>query len=73
MRERKWHGSQELTDLPGGGVRLRLLLNNLAEVERWILSWGTHATVVRPERLRENLLKIAGEFQTRYRVKERTP
>ena len=69
VRERKWHQSQELTDLPGGGVRLRLLLNNLAEVERWILSWGTHATVVRPERLRENLLVISGEFQTRYRTK----
>ena len=72
VRERKWHQSQELTDLPGGGVRLRLLLNNLAEVERWILSWGTHATVVRPERLRENLLAIAGEFQTRYRTKGQT-
>lgn len=72
VRERKWHGSQELTDLPGGGVRLHLRLNNLAEVERWILSWGTHATVVRPERLRENLLAIAGEFQTRYRTKAQT-
>ena len=66
VRERKWHHSQELTDLPGGGVRLRVLLNNLAEVERWILSWGTHATVVRPERLRDNLLKIAGELRERY-------
>ena len=72
VRERNWHRSQELTDLPGGGVRLRLHLNNLAEVERWILSWGTHATVVRPERLRENLLAIAGEFQTRYRTKGKT-
>ena len=72
VRERRWHQTQELTDLPGGGVRLRLLLNNLAEVERWILSWGTHATVVRPERLRENLLAIAWEFQSRYRTKGKT-
>lgn len=66
VRERRWHQSQELTDLPGGGVRMRLRLNNLAEVERWVLSWGGHATVERPERLRENLLKIAGELQGRY-------
>ena len=66
VRERKWHPSQELTDLPGGGVRLRLRLNNLTEVERWVLSWGIHATVVRPERLRESLRKTARVLQERY-------
>ena len=45
---------------------MRLRLNNLAEVERWVLSWGGHATVERPDRLRESLLKIAGELQGRY-------
>jgi len=68
VRERKWHRSQELTDLPGGGVRLHLRLNNLAEVERWILSWGTHATVERPERLRETLRKTAESLLAAYRV-----
>ena len=66
VRERKWHRSQQLTDLPGGGVRLHLRLNNLAEVERWILSWGTHATVVRPERLREAVQRIGTELASRY-------
>jgi proteasome accessory factor B len=66
VRERKWHRSQQLTDLPGGGVRLQLRLNNLAEVERWILSWGTHATVVRPERLRESLKQTAASLLKAY-------
>ena len=67
VRERKWHRSQQLTDLPGGGVRLHLRLNNLAEVERWILSWGTHATVERPERLRDTLRKTAESLLVAYR------
>jgi predicted DNA-binding transcriptional regulator YafY len=66
VRERKWHRSQQLVELPGGGVRLQLRLNNLAEVERWILSWGTHATVERPERLREIIRSTAGELAVRY-------
>jgi predicted DNA-binding transcriptional regulator YafY len=45
---------------------LQLRLNNLAEVERWILSWGTHATVVRPERLRESLKQTAASLVAAY-------
>lgn len=30
-------------ELPGGGYHLRLRLSGLEEIERWILSWGTHA------------------------------
>jgi predicted DNA-binding transcriptional regulator YafY len=67
VRERRWHVSQELTDLPGGGVRLRLRLNNIEEVERWVLSWGTHATVIRPKMLIERLRKIGEELLARYR------
>jgi hypothetical protein len=41
-------------------------LNNLEEVERWLLSFGTHATVVRPKALRERLAKVGQEYQRRY-------
>ncbi len=66
IRERRWHSSQELTDLPGGCVRLRVRLNNIEEVERWVLSWGVHATVVRPEALRERLLTTAESLKACY-------
>lgn len=65
--ERRWHSSQELTDLPGGGVQVRMRLNNIEEVERWVLSWGTHATVVRPKMLIERLRKVGKELMERYR------
>jgi len=51
VREKKWHESQELRELKNGGVELRLRLSGLAEIERWVLSWGGDATVVAPAEL----------------------
>jgi proteasome accessory factor B len=66
VRGRRLHSSQELTEMPKGMLRVRLRLNSLAEVERWVLSMGTHATVIRPEALRERLGATAREMVTRY-------
>jgi proteasome accessory factor B len=66
VRGRRWHASQEFTELPDGCSRLRLRLKNLEEVERWVLSWGTHATVVRPLALAERVRKAADELRLRY-------
>jgi len=51
IREKKWHESQHLSELKGGGVELRLKLSSLTEVQRWVLSWGGNATVVKPKEL----------------------
>jgi predicted DNA-binding transcriptional regulator YafY len=69
VRERKWHASQEVTALRGRQVRLRLRLNSLEEAERWVLSWGSHANVIRPERLRERLAAAGKELWERYGAK----
>ncbi|HEX5399892.1 MAG TPA: WYL domain-containing protein [Verrucomicrobiae bacterium] len=53
VREKKWHESQQLRELKGGGVELKLKLSSLAEIERWILSWGGDAKVLRPRELAE--------------------
>jgi predicted DNA-binding transcriptional regulator YafY len=53
IREKKWHESQQLRDLKGGGVEFRLKLSSLVEIERWVLSWGGDAVVVRPRELAE--------------------
>jgi proteasome accessory factor B len=51
IREKKWHDSQQLREMPKGGVELRLQLSSLSEVERWVLSWGGHARVLKPPEL----------------------
>lgn len=66
VRGRQWHHSQEMQDLPQGGLRLRMRLNNLEEVERWALSLGEHVRVMRPQVLAERLVKAARLTMERY-------
>jgi len=66
VRGRKWHESQEFTELPGGGSQLRMRLSGLEEIERSVLSWGTHATVVKPKALAERVRRTAEQLVKRY-------
>jgi proteasome accessory factor B len=59
IREKKWHESQELRDLKNGGAELTLKLSSLAEVERWVLSWGGDAKVLKPRELAESVRAAA--------------
>lgn len=59
IREKRWHDSQKLVDLKDGGVELRLKLSSLEEIERWVLSWGGNATVVKPPQLAEMIKRSA--------------
>lgn len=55
IRERLWHPSQKLRDLPDGRVELTLRVADTLEVRRWILGFGAQAEVVEPDSLREAL------------------
>jgi proteasome accessory factor B len=66
VRGRRWHWSQELTELPKGMLRVALRLNNLEEIEKWVLGFGVHATVVRPKALIQRLKKTGEELGRRY-------
>jgi hypothetical protein len=57
IAERRWHSSQVLEALPGGGVRLTCEIANTSEVIAWILSYGSHAAVIEPETLRLQILR----------------
>jgi predicted DNA-binding transcriptional regulator YafY len=59
VREKRWHHSQKLRELKNGGVELRMKLSSLLEVERWILSWGGDAVVVRPAELADSVRSAA--------------
>ena len=66
LRGRRLHPSQLVEELPGGGSQLRLRLSCLEEVEQYILSWGTHATVVAPHELVDRVAKVALALAKRY-------
>jgi predicted DNA-binding transcriptional regulator YafY len=55
IRERVWHASQKLRDLPDGRVEMTLHVADTLEVRRWIFGFGVQAEVVAPEGLREAL------------------
>jgi proteasome accessory factor B len=59
VREKKWHESQKLHELKGGGVELALKLSSLLEIERWVLSWGGDAKVLKPRELAEAIKQAA--------------
>lgn len=63
---RQVHSSQQFTELPDGGSRLWLRLNSLEEIERWVLTWGTHAVVVRPNALVKRLRRIGEALVQQY-------
>ncbi len=73
LRGRQWHPTQTVTELPGGGSHMRLRLSGLEEIERWILSWGTHANVIRPLPLAARIHKIALALTKRYESTHETP
>lgn len=66
VRERVWHETQQITDLPDGGIELTVRLGALAEVERWILGWGAQAEVIGPPELRQRLAKAAKQLSAIY-------
>lgn len=59
IREKKWHASQRVKELEGGGVELKMTLSSLLEVQRWILGWGGHAVPVQPRGLIEMVREAA--------------
>ena len=66
LRGRRWHPSQEVAELPDGRSQLRLRLSGLEEIEQYVLSWGTHATVVEPRELVQRVATIACNLAARY-------
>ena len=64
IREKKWHPSQTLRDLKNGSAELKMKLSSLAEVSRWVLSWGGDAEVLKPKELMESVRAAARKILT---------
>lgn len=69
VSERKWHSSQKIRQLSGGGAEMELRLGSLQEVERWILSWGVRATVLSPPELIARIRATVTHLSQTYKSK----
>lgn len=56
VRERVWHATQQLEELDGGKVRLKLVCSQGTELLAWLLGWGDQVRVESPAGLRKKLV-----------------
>jgi proteasome accessory factor B len=66
VREAVWHRSQELNELPDGGVELSVTVAGIVEIQPWILSWGGAVEVLEPTELREAVAAAVRTAAARY-------
>jgi proteasome accessory factor B len=52
IRERTWHPSQQIENEARGALILTLKVADMDEVKRWLIGFGSEATVLKPEELR---------------------
>jgi predicted DNA-binding transcriptional regulator YafY len=66
IRESLWHGSQQITALPDGGILYEVRVGYPKEVAWWAMTWGSEAEVLEPPELRayvaEEARKMAGMY-----------
>ena len=67
VSERTWHESQRIKAARDGSITVQLELGGLEEIERWILSWGSHVRVLEPKELAE---RVYAEAQKVARIYE---
>ena len=66
VSERTWHDSQRIKAAKDGSMTLQLELAGLEEIERWILSWGSHVRVLQPLELARRVKKEADAVMRLY-------
>ena len=55
VSERSWHESQRIKPARDGSITMQLELGGLEEIQRWILSWGSHVRVLEPAELADRV------------------
>jgi predicted DNA-binding transcriptional regulator YafY len=68
-RDARWHPSQKVSALPGGGVRVTLSVDDTEAVLAWVLGFGSAAVVVEPETLREAVQREVASLLEAYSKK----
>ena len=66
VRERIWHPTQHLRDLPGDALELTLGVGISPEVKRWLIGWGDHVEVLAPAALRHWMQQTASQIAARH-------
>jgi len=68
IRERIWHPTQKITELQNEELILELYAD-ANDIKRWILGYGSHAEILEPTSLRQEILKELKEQLIKYKNK----
>lgn len=68
VAERHWHPTQQIIrlDKSGNHIEFRVHLQRLEDISRWVLSWGSKATVIEPQALRALVINEATQLLNAY-------
>lgn len=66
LQEKRFHHTQEVTRAPSGAMVLRMRVPVDTELVQWVLGWGDRVTVVAPDELKREVLRVGREFVRRY-------
>jgi len=55
IKEKIWHDTQEIEDQTDGSIIFEAEVAGIDEIRFWIMSWGSHALVLEPESLRNEI------------------
>src|SRR5688500_12907374 len=61
IRERQWHASQRIEELPDGRIRLTLNVVIDWELQAWVMGFGAAATVVAPQAFADRIVENLDE------------
>lgn len=67
VREKEWHKSQRIYDLPGDRIRFEITSSSMQELKHWILSFGAGVEILEPEELREEVMEEIEKMKEIYR------
>jgi predicted DNA-binding transcriptional regulator YafY len=70
VRERRWHPSQTVEDLPDGSIRLTLRVSDDWALRAWVLGFGSMVRVEAPASLAAHVVRELGIALKRYRDEE---
>jgi predicted DNA-binding transcriptional regulator YafY len=66
VREAVWHRSQQVRELPDGGIEMTFRVAGTVEIRPWILSWGDAVEVLAPPELRAAIGAAVRTAASRY-------
>jgi proteasome accessory factor B len=69
VTERQWHPSQQIRTRKNGAIELAFPAAGLFEVQRWVLSWGSHVKVLEPKELKSMLAEEISGMAASLRLK----